>query len=348
MPNLYRRGETWWARFKVRGIEYRRSLRTAVRSEAERRLKALKDQVEGEARFGIIAPRSFADAADSWESHATSGLSHKTVQRYLVSIKQVWPQLATLPVHTIDAAILRDLVKARRIQGASTATIRRDLTAISAVLKHAADEDWMEDINPTLAVRSRRNMQERRDPITLPRNEDIAAIIAASPSRFADAIEIARETGMRQDEIFGLTWKQLATGDITITGKRNKRRVIPLSRKAKRIIDRQPQKLGSAYVFRHSDGKERWSSPSARFGDISRRLVKRAQKAAQDFQPFRFHDLRHLFAVEYLRAKRGTLYDLQMLLGHDSVTTTEIYLEHLTPDQRLAATHGATRKRAQN
>ena len=32
---------------------------------------------------------------------------------------------------------------------------------------------------------------------------------------------------------------------------------------------------------------------------------------------------------------------------HDSVTTTEIYLEHLTPDQQLAATRGVAQKRAQ-
>lgn len=346
MPNIYKRGETWWARFKVRGIEYRRSLRTAVRSEAERRLKALKDQVEGEARFGIIAPHSFADAADSWERHATAGLSTKTITRYLVSLKQCWSVLATLPVQTIDAATLRELVKARRIQGAGTATIRRDLTAISAVLKHAADEDWMEDVNPTLAVRSRRSMKESRDPIALPRDEDISAVMAAAPDRFRDAIEFARETGMRQEEIFGLTWKQLSGGEITITGKGNKRRVIPLTRRVRRIIDRKPQKLKSPWVFYHGDG-ERWSSPSARFGDISRRVAKKAQKAAQEFHPFRFHDLRHLYAVEYLRAKRGTLYDLQLLLGHESVTTTEIYLDHLTPDQRLAATHGATRRAAQ-
>lgn len=346
MPNLYKRGETWWARFRVRGIEYRRSLHTPVRVEAERRLKAFRQQIEGEARFGIIAPRSFAEAADSWERHGSANLSSKTVARYLVSLKQVWTKLAELPVQSVDAAVLRDMVKARRIQGASTATIRRDLTAISAVLRHAADEDWMEDVNPTLAVRSRKHMVERRDPITLPTEASIATICAAAPPRFRDAIELARETGMRQEEIFGLTWKQVAGGQITITGKRNKRRVIPLNRKTRKLIERQPQKLKSPWVFRHGDGSDRWSSPSARFGDISRRVAKSAQKVAQEFEPFRFHDLRHLFAVEFLRAKRGSLYDLQMLLGHDSVTTTEIYLKHLTPDQRLAATHGVTRKRA--
>lgn len=345
MPNLYKRGEIWWARFKVHGVEYRRSLHSPVRAEAERRLRALRKQVEDEARFGIAAPRSFAEAVEHWQEHSTAHISEKTVKRYLVSIKQCWDQLAALPVHTINASTLRDLVKARRVNGASTATIRRDLTAISSVLRHAADEEWMEDANPTLAVRSKRSMKESRDPITLPADEAIEAMMKAAPSRFADAIEFARETGMRQDEIFGLTWKQVSGGEITITGKRNKRRVIPLSRKARRIIDRQPQKLGCPWVFRHSGG-ERWSSPSARFGDIQRRVAKKAQKAAQEYAHFRFHDLRHLYAVEYLRAKRGSLYDLQRLLGHDSVTTTEIYLKHLTPEQQLAATHGAARKRA--
>jgi integrase/recombinase XerD len=181
MPNLYKRGETWWARFKVRGIEYRRSLHTPIRAEAERRLKAYRQQVGGEARFGIVAPRSFADAADSWERHCTRDLSHKTVKRYLTSLKQCWEHIAAMPVQTIDAGILRDLVKARRVSGASTATIRRDLTAISAVLRHAADEEWMDDVNPTLAIRNKRSMRETRDPITLPRNEDIAAVMAAAP-----------------------------------------------------------------------------------------------------------------------------------------------------------------------
>lgn len=344
MPkNLYLRDGIWQARFKVLGVEYRRSLRTAVRTEAERRLAALRKQIEGEARFGIAEPRTFAAATESWTLHCTRDLSPKTVKRYLTSLKQVWPQLASVQVQTIDTAKLRDLVKVRRQQGATTATIRRDLTAISAVLKHAADEEWMEDVNPTLAIRSKASMKERRDPIVLPTEEDIALVMSKAPQRFADAIAFARETGMREEEIFGLTHRQVAGNEITITGKRNKLRVIPLSRKARRIIDKQAQRLGSPYVFWHGDG-QRWSSPASRFGDIRRRAAKAAQKASQDFSGFRFHDLRHLFAVEYLRAKRGSLYDLQMILGHDSVTTTEIYLDHLTPDQKRAATHGASRK----
>lgn len=346
MPkNLYLRDGTWWARFKVLGVEYRRSLRTAVLREAERRLAAVKKQIEGEARFGVAEPRTFAAAVESWTLHSTHDLAPKTQKRYLTSLKQVWPHIADAHVHTIDISRLRQMVKARRAGGASTATIRRDLTAISQVLRHAADEGWMEAINPTLAIRNQQGMTEKRDPIVLPEEGEIAAVKARSPSRFADAIEFARETGMREEEIFSLTHKQVQGDHITIRGKRNKLRVIPLSRKARRIIEKQPQHIKTSWVFWHGEGS-RYASPAARFQAIKRKVAKAAQKAAQEFHGFRFHDLRHLFAVEYLRARRGSIYDLQMILGHDSVTTTEIYLDHLTPEQRKAAMHGVAQKAA--
>jgi integrase/recombinase XerD len=339
MPNLYKRGETWWARFKVRGIEYRRSLRTSVRTDAERRLKALKKDIEEEARFGIIAPQTWQDVVLSWNTHATD-LAPKTLKRYLVSLKQCEKWLTGVQIQRIDIAKLREMVKGRRIMGASTATIRRDLTAISGVIDHAIDEGWTDE-NPTLTLRHRR-MREKRDPIVLPDEAEILMVKEAAPSRFADAMDFSRETGMREDEVFGLKWQQLKS-DITIYGKRNRLRVIPYTRRAQKIAERQARHIKSPFVFYHGEG-ERWKSPASRFGDIRRRV---ARKAAHGFTGFRFHDLRHLYAVEYLKAGRGSLYDLQQLLGHASVKTTEIYLAFLTPEQKKAAMHGVAQKRAQ-
>lgn len=345
MPkNLYQRHGTWWARFKVRGVEYRRSLRTTVRSEAERRLGAVRKQIEGEALFGIVEPRSFAHAVESWSKHCTADLSPKTVKRYMSSFKQVWRHLADKHVHQIDVAALREMVKARRIEGASTATIKRDLTAISGVLKHAADEGWMEEINPTLAMRAKGKMKEKREPIVLPDPDDIKAVKAHSARRFADAIDFARETGMRLSEIFDLQHRHVGQSAITIPkAKHNSLRVIPLSDKARRIIEKQPRHIKGPYVFWHSDG-DKWSSPSSSFRENQKRAQKAARKAAQEYRWFRFHDLRHLFAVEYLRAKRGSIYDLQRIMGHTSITTTEIYLRYLTPDQVRAAMFGGTKE----
>lgn len=343
MSNLYKRGETWWARFKIAGVEYRRSLRTPVRSKAERRLKALKEDIEEEARFGIVPPQSWQDAVLSWNTHATGDLSPKTLKRYLTSLRQVDTWLNGMEVRRIDIAKLREMVKGRRVAGATTATIRRDLTAISSVLDHAIDEGWTEE-NPTLTLRHRR-MREKRDPIVLPDDDEIALVKAEAPDRFADAMDFARETGMREEEIFGLTWKQLAS-DITIYGKRNRLRVIPYTRRAQKIAERQARHIKSPFVFYHGDG-ERWKSPASRFGDIRRRAARKAAQTEGGFRGFRFHDFRHLYAVEYLKAGKGSLYDLQQLLGHASVKTTEIYLAFLTPEQKKQAMHGVAQKKAQ-
>jgi integrase/recombinase XerD len=60
------------------------------------------------------------------------------------------------------------------------------------------------------------------------------------------------------------------------------------------------------------------------------------RRPTSPFRRFRFHDLRHRFAVDYLR-DGGNIYDLQKILGHASIKTTEIYLDYLTPDEQEAA-----------
>lgn len=345
MPkNLFQRNGIYWARFKVAGQEYRESLRTRVERQAEKLVAKRIEEVTAGVFFGEKGPTSWQAAVVSWHQHATTDLGDKTLLRYKTSLKQLRPFLDGKNMHQIDLDVVKEVVKARRRSHATTATIRRDLTAMSSVIEHAIDEGWMLN-NHTLAVR--RKLKEKRDPIVLPQEGSMAMMLAASPKRFADAQEFARETGMRQEEIFGLTWPQVnaKAATITMVGKGNKLRVIPLSRKAKQITTRQPQFLGAPWVFYHGEG-ERWTSPGSRFTDVRRRVARKAAQDGTAFEPFRFHDLRHLFAVEYLQAKRGSLYDLKELLGHASIKTTEEYLDFLTPEQKKAAMHGVSQKKA--
>lgn len=345
-PNLYQRNGIWWARFKVGGTEYRFSLRTRVRKDAERRLKAERTRIEDEAHYHIADPKSWQAAFVAWSEDGVAHLSPSTRTRYVVSLDQLRPFLDPLMLHEINAEKLREIVKARR-RVAATATLKRDLTAMSSVLEHAKEQGWI-DSNPTLDIRTGRSMKERRDPITLPLAEEMATMEAAAPTRFRDAMEFARVTGMREEEIFSLKHTALnESGEtIAIRGKRNKIRVIPYTAEAKAIIERQPRYLRSPWVFWHGAG-ERWKSPASRFGDIRRRVARKAAQAKRPFTGYRFHDYRHLFAVEFLRSGRGTIYTLQGLLGHDSIKTTEIYLDFLTPDQQMTAKYGVTHSGAQ-
>jgi hypothetical protein len=81
--------------------------------------------------------------------------------------------------------------------------------------------------------------------------------------------------------------------------------------------------------------------------DQSRSADKDAGKTSPDFRRFRFHDLRHLFAVEALRGGMD-IYTLSKHLGYASVKTTEIHLDFLSPEEQDAARGGTAQKTAQS
>jgi integrase/recombinase XerD len=86
-----------------------------------------------------------------------------------------------------------------------------------------------------------------------------------------------------------------------------------------------------------------WRSAGCGHGLAGRRDA--GEKQAQDFRLFRFHDLRHLHAVNWVKSGRS-IYVLQQRLGHTSVKTTEIYLQFLTPEEKQAAMFGRVEQRA--
>lgn len=344
---VYRRGEILWARFKVRGVEYRESLRTRSVAIAERRLKAVKQEVEERAFFGAVDPTPWKAAVVSWATIGAKplGLKSGTFLRYTTSLGQLRPWLDDLDVHEVDAKVLKSIVQDRQRAGTSNATIRRDMTAVSSVLAHCVDKDWVEE-NAARAI-DRSRFKERRQKIILPRPESLARVFSLG-SRFTDMAELSLETGMREEEVASLEHDRIDRKRRVAVLEENKGdqvRQVTLSTKAMAIIDRQPRYLRKPFVFWRGEG-ERFQNVGAQFYAT---VVRAARKAAQldaDFRRFRFHDLRHLFAVNYLRERRGSLYDLQQVMGHKSVKTTEGYLDHLTPDERREAIHGVAQNAA--
>lgn len=348
MRNIYPRNGILWARFKVRGIEYRESLRTRSESVAERRLKALRQRVEDTAYYGASDPVSWEAAVVSWAgAWKTLGIKASTGDRYLTSLGQVRPWVDGKDVQKIDVPLLKEIVSARAKLGASNATLRRDMTAISSVLGHCVDEQWIEE-NPARMI-DRSRFKERKAKIILPRAESVAYLFAEQ-SRFMDLAELALETGMRQEEVASLEHDRIDRRRKSATledTKGNAVREVPLTDRAIEIIDRQPQFLRSPYVFWRGAG-ERFQNVDSQFYATVARVARKAAREDVTFRRFRFHDLRHAFAVGYLRDRRGSLYDLQLVLGHKSIKTTEGYLDHLTPEEKQAAIHGVVQNPAQD
>jgi integrase/recombinase XerD len=328
--NLYRRGQVWWMRASANGVEYRCSLRTVNLKTARRLRDKRLAEITSAAYHGEVK-HTWEEAVVSWSQHAMGQIARSTAKRYGVSLTMVRSMLAGLDVSTIEGKTIQNLIQQRRRDGATPATVRRDLTAISRVLEYAEALGWREG-NPTLS--KRKLLRERRDPIVLPTASDISAVISASSTRFASLISAALLTGCRQEELTSLTWKQFnaKTGTCEIIGKGNKRRTIQLSEAATAHLDGTVRVLGSDLIFCTPQGTK-WSSPASYFVKIRDRVAK----ANPGFKPFRYHDLRHLWAVEALRGGMG-IYALSKHLGHTSVSVTErVYLAFLTPEEAEAA-----------
>lgn len=345
---LYRRGDILWARFKVRGVEYRESLRTRSVSVAQKRMKAARKEIEDRVFYGAADAVSWPEAVIAWDAWIKrQGKRPGTIKRYLVSLAQLRPWLDAVDLQRIDHDLVKEIVRGRSKLGASNATVRRDLSALASVLDAAIDEGWIKE-NPAHSY-DRRRLSERRDPIMLPDDASIAAVLAVG-SRFIDMAAVARLTGMREEEIASLRHDQIDRARLSISlvhTKGRRAREVPISPAALAIISQQPQFLRSPFVFWRGEG-ERFNHVGAQFYATVGRVARKAAQSGEPFRRFRFHDLRHLFAVEALRTGRLSLYALQQVLGHTSVKTTEGYLDHLTPEEKQRAIHGVAQNAAQD
>lgn len=344
--NCYWRGDkkpVLWGRIEVAGHEYRWSLRTSDPALARRRVEARRQELEAAAHYGERRT-TYDDAYIAWTDHIADQVGPKTAKRYVVSLRQLAGFLRPLNIDQVDRAVVSDIVKARRAAGVATATIRRDLTALSSVLAYAEDENWREG-NPALERIMR--LKERRDPIVLPEPEDIERVIDRAPGHFKFLIRAAWLTGCRQEELVVAERRRLdhRTRQLTVIGKGNKLRVVQLSDQAYALFRSMPANLATKWLFWHHDG-EPYANVSSRFALFVGSAQESAQKQKAEFHPFRFHDLRHRYAVDYLKSG-GNIYTLQGQLGHSSVKTTEIYLAYLTPEEARRAKFGSAQIPAQ-
>jgi integrase/recombinase XerD len=151
----------------------------------------------------------------------------KAVQRYAVSLGQLTEWLDGKQLAAIDGRLVAEIIRARTAAGVTNATIKRDLVALSSVINYAVDQGWL-DHNPVLARMAR--VKEQREPIALPRTEDIALVLERAPNMVAHLIRAAIATGARESELLAARHVDvnLKDGQLILTGKRSKRRTIDL------------------------------------------------------------------------------------------------------------------------
>ena len=251
-----------------------------------------------------------------------------TAHRLIEFLGQYRGELIEAPaLLDVSAADVRAFLAARRNGGLGAASAARELSGMRAFLTYAAEQQGRAPQVP-------RTRGPRR-PKTLPRPAapDEAIALAEDAGAFASEPWIgARDlaillllygSGLRVSEALSLTARDVPVGEaIRVTGKRSKTRIVPVVNAVREAIAdyvRQcPYRLeGDAPLFAGAKG-----------GPLSADLVRRAVRAARTRlglpHTLTPHALRHSFAT-HLLARGADLRSLQELLGHASLSSTQIY-----------------------
>ena len=150
-----------------------------------------------------------------------------------------------------------------------------------------------------------------------------------APKDYCDqaVLELAYSCGLRLSELCGLRLEQLHLEDsfVTVIGKGSKERVVPLGKIAVEILE-EYLKLGRpALVKPKSPGNVFLTTRGSKFAPVTLWLrIKNRVRAAGIPESITPHCLRHSFATHLLE-HGADLRVIQELLGHASISTTEVY-----------------------
>ena len=152
---------------------------------------------------------------------------------------------------------------------------------------------------------------------------------AAGPPALCDqaTLELAYASGLRLAELRGIRLEQLHldAGFVSVIGKGNKERVVPLGRKAVEAIRRYLEAGRPKLVTAKSPANLFLTRRGTPFAAVTmwQRIKRRAARAGleRNITP---HMLRHSFATHLLE-HGADLRVIQELLGHASISTTEVY-----------------------
>jgi len=175
--------------------------------------------------------------------------------------------------------------------------------------------------------------------------EDIQSLINNSKQdksnfgiRLNCMIEIMYASGIRVSELVTMTLASLYQDKnfIIITGKGNKERLIPISKDTQDTINNY-LKIRKFFFNKNKEVKWLFPSKQSKVGHITRQRFSQllsllSDKAGLKIKKISPHKLRHAFA-SHLLANGADLRSLQQMLGHEDISTTQIYTHIL--DERL-------------
>lgn len=236
---------------------------------------------------------------------------------------------------TIDADVVRDWVEYMMDKGNSATSVNRRLSALRSFYRYALKRKLVER-NPIYNVKGPK--RQKTLPQFLKETEmdkliDLDMWTDDYNNVLARTIIITfYSTGIRLSELVSLEDKDINafTNELKVTGKRDKQRIIPFGAELAETLELYKQKRDEEVnrmekgLFLNKKGKRVSNA-------YVRKLVKENLARVSTLKKKSPHVLRHTFATAMLNAEAG-LGSVKELLGHESISTTEVYT-HTTFEQ---------------
>jgi len=287
-------------------------------------------------RVGAVAESPETTQLQHWLTQLQlAGRSEHTLKAYQRDVAQwlQFLQVAGLRLTSVDQPCISRYATQRIEQdGLSSSSMQRELSAIrlfcDALLKQGI-----------LSHNPAKDFKIQRPARPLPKVAD-AEVLAQlldqpAPSEPSDArlwvrdramLELLYSSGLRVSELAGLSLPDidLSSGLVSVTGKGNKTRLLPVGRQA---VTALREWLPHRELWIEGDEQALFISETRgtrlTTRTIERRVAVQAQRAGID-QHLHPHLLRHCFASHVLRSS-GDLRAVQEMLGHANISTTQIY-----------------------
>ena len=271
--------------------------------------------------MGFLFSEETASIREFLQFKRASALSQHTVVTYEFHLKQFWQWLQRNRIEKVTERDMADYFVYLRSLNYAPSTLRDKWVALHAYFRFCNREQLLQRIKkPAPSPRAR--------AFTDSELEDIMQAIA-NPDSFTairdyTVICVLLGTGIRKAELLSLSCRDISNDFLTVTGKGNKRRNVPVSPQLEKALYRYEKARTALFpttdkVFITRDGKP---LTAGGLRAIFTRLQKRTGISGKRFSP---HTFRHTFATNWIR-NGGSLPSLQRVLGHTDVSTTGIYL----------------------
>jgi integrase/recombinase XerC len=297
-------------------------------------------------------------AVVDWLDHLRHERGHaeKTLEAYARDVRQFLDHLARdfghaaclADLQRLEPKAFRGFLASRRRTGAVSRSLARTLSALRQFFR------WL-DAQKRVSNRAVLQLAMPKVPHSVPKPLTIgkaASVMEAggpaeldwTVARDAAVLLLLYGAGLRIAEALSITLKDAPTGDrdvLRVIGKGGKERLVPVLPVVRAAIERylalNPYPLAADdALFRGAKG-----------GPLSARIIQLAMermRSALDLPPTATpHALRHSFAT-HLLSSGGDLRQIQELLGHASLSTTQVYTE--VDRERLLAVYDAAHPRS--